>query len=497
MERKPDCVFEVAWEVCNKVGGIYTVVMSKAALLVEQIQQYFLIGPYFPEKARLDLEELDPPEEFRSVFAEMENQGIKCHYGKWLVKGEPRCILLDTSNFTHKKDEIKKALWENFQIDSLGVGWDFEEPMLWSWAAGMLLDRLSKSNFSNDCKMVAHFHEWLSGFGLLNLKANESDIATIFTTHATSLGRTLSGAGRSLYEELDHIDHRKEAKQYNVQAKHLTELACAKHAEAFTTVSETTAMEAEKFLERKADVLLLNGLDISKFPTMEEAAIKHRKNRETIREFISYFFFPHYHFDIDQTLFFFIVGRYELRNKGIDIFIDALARLNDRLKQENYHKTIVVFFWIPRSVQGTKTEISLNKIALDNLQNFVHDNSSVFQKRLMNKILFCNDSSCFASEDALTEDTLIDKDQLQEMKKLRFSFAKKGNPPLSTHNLLGEEHDAIIKRLKEKGLDNKEDDKVKAVFYPVYLTGVDGLIDLPYYEAIMGCHLYRSVPVLL
>lgn len=184
-----------------------------------------------------------------------------------------------------------------------------------------------------------------------------------------------------------------------------------------------------------------------------------------------------------------MVGRYELRDKGIDIFIDALARLNDKLKQENYEKTIVVFFWIPRNVNGTKMEISLSKIAYDNVQHYIGENTEEVQKRLLNMLMRCNDNTCFASEGALTQGGLIGRDHLQELKKLRFSFSKKGNPPISTHNLPNESNDAIINRLLQTGLDNKEDDKVKVVFYPVYLTGVDGLLDLPYYEAIMGCHL--------
>jgi glycogen(starch) synthase len=485
---RPNCLFELSWEVCNKVGGIYTVVMSKAALLVEKMNKYFLIGPYFAEKAKLDLEELDPPEEFKQVFAELEHEGITCHYGKWLVKGEPRCILIDTSQF-HKKNEIKSLLWEKFKIDSLAAGWDFEEPMLWSWAAGILLEKLTKCETCATCNVIAHFHEWLAGFGLLYLKMQNANITTVFTTHATTLGRTLAGSGRNLYEELEAIDPNKEAQNYQIQAKHLTELACAENSTVFTTVSETTALEAEHFLKRKPDVLLLNGLDISKFPTMEEASIKHRKNRETIREFCSYFFLPHYFFDTDKTLFFFIVGRYELRNKGIDVFMDALARLNDRLKKENFDKTIIAFYWIPRDVQQTKIEISLSKIAYDNIQHYISENSKLLQQTILNKTLLCNEASCFTTEDALTKGQLFDKSFLYELKKLRFAFSKPGLPPLSTHNLPNEPFDPIINRLTQIGLDNKEDDKVKVVFYPVYLTGVDGLLDLPYYEAIMGCHL--------
>ncbi|MFQ5475108.1 MAG: glycogen/starch synthase [Candidatus Nanoarchaeia archaeon] len=480
------CLCEVAWEVCNKVGGIYTVVQSKAAIIQEKFQSYMLIGPYFREKARVDFEELEVPDEFKPAYDSLSNEGIKCHYGKWLIKGEPKCTLIDASGFIGKKDEIKKILWDEYKIDSLNTGWDFEEPMLWSWAAGMLIEQLGRGA---DEKGIAHFHEWLAGFGLLYLKWKNSSARTVFTTHATTLGRTLASAERDIYDDIASIDPNKEAYYYQVQAKHLTEVECAKNATVFTTVSETTAQEAEHFIGRKVDVILANGLDISKFPTMEEAAVSHRHNRQVIREFISYFFLPHYYFDTNETLFFFIVGRYEMKNKGIDLFIDALARLNDRLKEEGFGKTIVAFFWIPREVHGTNVEISANKIAYDAIKNYILDTTKMTQQKILDTVMMNERPESYLSERSFTQGQLFDRNTLQDFKKLRLAFAKKGNAPIATHNLPYQEQDAIIRRLVDSGLDNKPDDKVKAVFYPVYLTGVDGLLDLPYYEAIMGCHL--------
>jgi glycogen(starch) synthase len=287
---------------------------------------------------------------------------------------------------------------------------------------------------------------------------------------------------------LETLDPEKEAYARGVQDKFTTERACAQNCDVFTTVSEITGMEAEKILGRKPDVLVLNGLDIERFPTFEVTSIKHRENREIIREFVTYHFFPHYYFDLENTLIFFIVGRYEYKNKGIDIFIKALAKLNDRMKEEGSKKSVVVFFWIPRDVQRVKDELSKNKINFDQFQHFVRKNSDKIQFRILDDIMKCSVEDMKQPE-CLYKDGLFDKEFMIEAKRLKINFAKVGNPLLVTHDMPNEWNDAIIRGFVETGLDNKEDDKVKVVFYPVYLTGVDGLLDLPYYDAIMGCHL--------
>ncbi len=493
MEKpKPDFLFECSWEVCNKVGGIYTVIISKADRMKEQYSNYFLVGPYFEGKAGEDFIEEKPPAELKKVFEELSKEGIECRFGTWQVKGEPKAVLIDSSGFAKEKDSIKKKLWDDFSIDSLNAGCDFEEPVVWAVAAGRLIEKFCRlDNKGNKKKVAAHFHEWMAGAGLLYLKRKGNSkvkAATVFTTHATVLGRTIAGSGGSLYEMIDSMEPAKEAYNYGVQAKHLTEKACAENCDIFTTVSEITSLEAEKILGRKPDVLLLNGLDMRKFPTFEECAIKHRKHREIIREFVAYHFFPHYRFDIEQTLLMFIVGRYEFKNKGIDIFIKSLAKLNEIMKKEGSRKTVVVFFWIPREVHGAKLELSLNKNNYYQIKEFVEGNLSDIQERIIDNIMEC-DVEILNDPKKFQQERLFEKDFVLEAKKIKLNFMKKGNPLIVTHNLPDEEHDAIMWNLNNSGLDNKEDDKVKVVFYPVYLTGVDGLIDLPYYDAITGCHL--------
>lgn len=478
MKPKSDTTFEVSWEVCNKVGGIYTVIKSKVGLMQGNYKNYFLIGPYFEDKARYDFLEQSTPKEFRNIFLELKEQGIVCHYGIWNIPQKPQTILIEFQGLINSKDKLKKDYWEKFKIDSISSGWDFEEPMLWSTAVGELIARYYKNNKN----IVAHFHEWLAGFALLNLKC-----ATVFTTHATMLGRTLCAQGENIYDMLDKINPEKRAKETGVIDKHSTEVACAKACTVFTTVSEITALESEKFLGRKPEVILLNGLDADKFPSFEELSIKHQDNKRIIKEFIAYYFFPYYYFNLDETYVFFIVGRYEFKNKGIDIFIKSLQRLNERLKSEGSKKTFVVFFWIPREVQSTKSELASNKINYHQIKHFLEKQNERIIDNIIENSMQCNEMSCFVGD--FEKKKLVSDEIIQEIAKLRLHFKKEGKPPLITHNISNEYNDEIIRALLANGLDNSYENKVKVIFYPVYLSGVDGLLDLAYYDAITGCHL--------
>lgn len=485
MKARADYLFEASWEVCNKVGGIYTVVKSKAKLLKENYKNYFLIGPYFEKKAQVDFTEKNAPTELKAIFSKLREKGIICHYGIWNIKGEPNCILIESQALSPQKDQFKKLMWDNFQIDSLNSNWDFEEPLLWSMAVGMLLEEIPQAYKTK--KVVGHFHEWLAGFALLYLKLQKSPVKTVFTTHATMLGRTLAGSGRPLYSILNQVNPDEEAKRSGINDKYTTEKACALNTDTFTTVSEITSMEAEKLLGRKADVLLLNGLDTEQFPTFEEISVKHRISREIMREFLSYYFFPYYSFDLEQSLNIFIVGRFEYKNKGLDILLSSLSRLNERLKKENFKKTILVFFWVPREVHSTHTSLSNSKMNYLQLKDFIDDQSEILKNHLINHLLSCP-IDCLDDPSEISKD-LFDKEFMKEAKRIRLNFAKQGNPLLITHHLPNETNDAMLNEFRKAGLNNAPDDKVKVIDYPIYLTGVDGLLDLNYYDAILGCHL--------
>ena len=478
MENKADVLLEVSWEVCNKVGGIYTVVKSKSAKMVEAYGDgYFTIGPYFASKAIGQFEEELPHDACRAAFEEMKKEGIICHCGKWLIEGRPTAILIDFVNYMSKANEIKKEMWDSYKIDSLRAPADYDEPLVWSYVAGMLIEKMLPSLGSR--KVVAHFHEWLSGAGILYLKKKKITVGTVFTTHATVLGRTLANSNIDLYNVWDKINPEQEVLKYNVEAKHGVEKNSAAFADVFTTVSEITGMEASYFLKKKPDVLLPNGLDISKFPTFEEIIIKHKLQRDRIREFMLYYFFPYYTFDPKETLTYFIAGRYEFHDKGIDIYIKALGKLNEKLKQSKSKKTIIAFIWVPANFRNIKHELLENRTLYQDIKDALEEVDDDVEKNLVYS---------FVADKKIQKESLFDEDFLAEMKIRISRFVKKGMPPVSTHDLYGGD-DMILSAINSANLKNREDDPVKIVYYPIYLSGADGLLNLNYYEAMQGSHL--------
>jgi len=473
-EVKADYLCEASWEVCNKVGGINTVLSSKAARVLEYYgSNYCMIGPYFADKIS-EFEEMLPNENFKRAFNELEKEGVTCHYGKWLIEGEPFVVLIDFPRDYNKINEIKQEMWDVFKIDALRAGFDYDEPLLWGYHVGRLIELLA-----DDKKKVAHFHEWLSASALLYLKKNEVKVATIFTTHATVLGRTLASNNIDFYSSWEKIDIHEEIYKWFVEAKHLIEKAAANHADVFTTVSEITGMESEHFLGRKPDILVLNGLDMEKFPTFEEASIEHRKQREKIKEFLLYYFFPYHSFELDDISFYFIAGRYEFKDKGIDFFISALGKLNERMKKENLYKTVVAFIWVPANVKGIKTELLESRTFFEDIKDVMDDDINYIKQKLTYLIV---------SKNKIKAESIFDKDKILELKKKVARLRKKGGVPIATHDLY-EENDPILNKIRECGLNNSMNDHVKVVFYPIYLSGADGLLDLSYYEAMQGCHL--------
>jgi glycogen(starch) synthase len=481
MEAKADYFFELSWEVCNKVGGIYTVITSKIVPMLKFYRQnYFVVGPYFPGKIKNDeLKEKLPPEFLKDIFEKLHTIGIKCHFGTWTIDGEPNTILIDYSDFRYKLNDIKTNNWLNFKIDSINTEFhDYDEPILWSTCTGILLEEIK--NTLKEKKIVAQFHEWLAGGGLLYLKSKNIKIGTVFTTHATMLGRTMATAHLDVYGLLDKINPDEKAKEFGIQAKHFTEKACAHNSDAFTTVSEITGIEATHFYGKKPDLLLPNGLDIQRFPTFDESSIKHKQLKTKLKKFLVAYFFPYYQFDLEDTLFFFFAGRYEFHDKGIDIFIKALSKLNDELKKNHPEKTIVALIWVPAGVKDIKPEILENKNYYEDIKESIQD----ILEDLKDKIIYS-----VVSEKDINQESLLGKSLLLEIERKVARFKKQGTPSLSTHNLFNEQNDEILRCLKANNLNNTKEDRVKAIFYPIYLTGADQLVDLNYYESILACHL--------
>ena len=476
--NKADCLYEISWEVCNKVGGIFTVIKSKAARTVDYYKEnYYLIGPYVADKIIGEFKEMLPHNELKAIFDELKRENIICHYGKWLIEGNPNLILIDFTGFKSRINDIKKELWESYKIDSLQAPPDYDEPVVWSYTAGKLIEKLTRNCGTK--KMCAQFHEWLSGAGLLYLKMKKIKIATVFTTHATILGRTLAGNNINPCSLPTTINPEIEAVKYGIVSKYHIEKNSAKYADIFTTVSEITAIEAEHLLGRKPEVLVLNGLDINRFPTFEDRSIKHRLYKNQIKEFLMYYFFPYYLFDIEDTLIYFLAGRYEFHAKGIDILIKALGKLNQKLKDEKSKLTIVTFIWVPTAIRGVKLELLENRIFFKDIKDSVEEELDEIKRNILTSII---------SNKKITQADLMNPETMDIIKKKVMRFKKQKEPFLVTHDLM-DENDAIVESFNNNNLHNKESDRVKVIYYPTYLTGADGLLDLEYYEAMTGSQL--------
>ncbi len=474
-----DVLFEVSFEICNKVGGIYTVITSKATEMKKFYKDnYFLIGPYLKNNQDIDFIEKEVPDKFKNIVQKLNEKNIQCHYGVWKLKTEQEVILIDYKGLVNDQDQYKKLYWDKFKVDSLFAKWDFIEPLLWSTACGMFIEEY-KNEFNNK-KVVGHFHEWISGFGALWLKSQGSKVGTVFTTHATMLGRSIAGSGQNLYDIINYVNPFDEARRLNVMDKFTAEKACSHFSDVFTTVSEITNIEAKKLLGKEADFLVLNGINNDEFPSFEKTSITHTKTRDKLRDFLISYFNPYYDMDFDHNLIYFAVGRYEFRNKGLDVFIKSLGKLDKQLRNDNSERTVTAILWIPGNPNGIKKEVLENKLYYERIKSHLNSDIDNIKKKIIKGIISQKE---IKPTEIFTEEFLLHNKQNME------HFKRDGNAPLSTHNLNHEENDQILNELKNNNLINSKDNKVKVILYPIYLTGADGLMDVTYYEALCGSHL--------
>lgn len=479
MKIKQPYLFEASWEVCNKVGGIYTVLESKSEYIKAQYgDRYFLVGPYLGETTENDFIVKEKPVLLKKLEDDLVKLGIRLHYGNWLLNSEPQVILIDFKGVFNQINQIKSELWDQYRVDSLGSQFDFDEPIAWSWAVGKLIDLLKKNDLKKE-QVIVQCHEWMAGTAILYLDKNNVDVATVFTTHATFLGRVLAFHNEDFYKELNEINVLEKIKEYNVAAKCSIEKAIALSATVLTTVSEVTAREAEVFYGRKPDVILPNGLDFNRFPNTEEITFKHGEFKKVIKEFIMYYFFPYYEFNLDKTLIYFLIGRNEVHAKGIDIFINSLAELNKKLKNLNSDKTIVAIISVPNATNGVRAELIQNRSIFLNIKQLLDSQTSNIYDKLLRASV---------GEFEIDNQHIFKKALRKELfAKLKF-FKRSGIPPLSTHELTNEAGDDILNLLKQKGLTNKKEDKVKVISCPVYLNGADGLLNTNFYDFMAGAH---------
>jgi len=479
-------VFEVSTEVAHKVGGIYAVLTSKSAQMKKNFKEYYTVGLYDPKTAAVDFEPvLKHP--FHNAFMKLAEQGIKCYFGRWVGANKADCILIDASGLKPKTNEIKTALWDDYRIDSLYSSQFFNDMVVWGKAAGMVLEEILKLDKFGRKPIICQFHEWLTGAGLLHLHKAGTRAGLVFTTHATTMGRTMAEHGEDLVSEITHgLQHGKtlddaRAKAYNIEYIHTLEKACAHKADAFTTVSKVTADEAKYLLGKYPDSMTLNGLAIQNYPSMEELSNMHAENKQRVKHFVLSFFSPYYYLHTEDCLYFFTAGRYEYHNKGFDLLIDSLAQLNEKLKKENSKKTVVIFLWIPAATKGGDVEVMDNIALFEAMEEETMGNLDEIREHIIDSV--CNGQ-------LPTKAKVFDEPFLYDLKQMIVKLrSKRGtNPPICAMEL-ADQNDLILRVLKEKGLDNSEDDRVKVIYYPTYLSSVDGLLGLNYNQAITGCHL--------
>jgi phosphorylase/glycogen(starch) synthase len=347
-ESKKRFLFEVSWEVCNKVGGIYTVIKSKLPEATKEFSEdYILIGPLmdtnpeFIEDTSIGLVNLK---------AKLKMAGITAKIGVWNHETKPRVILVSYKDGLDQ-NKLLFQLWEDFGIDSMSGGWDYIEPILFSVTAAKVIEALS--SFYSDSDIIAQFHEWMTGAGLLYLKKKCPHIATIFTTHATVLGRSMAGNGIDIYKILSTINTDQEAIRYNVCAKHSLEATTAREADCFTTVSQITAIEAKHILNAETHIILPNGFAVKAIPSYRENPEYFKKHRERLLKFASGFLGKE--IKEKETLIVSTSGRYEFHNKGIDLLLEALAEL--KKNQEQLSKNLVVYLFITGGSPYTQHQI--------------------------------------------------------------------------------------------------------------------------------------------
>ena len=497
-------VFEISNEIANKIGGIYTVIATKAPEMHKLVGpgNYLAIGLYNSFKAKNDFEELDVPKDLEESFSKVRLEGIDVKYGRWIGGGGVETILVDPSHLldvpliTGKKerkiDEIKGLLWDWFKIDSLWMPEVFDPMVSFGWAAGVLITHLLECQRYKGKNIVGHFHEWISGSGLLYLKHNHAKIATVFMTHATQLGRNIAMGEEDINEVVDEYLEKGEtippqkAYQYQVEGTHQLEVVCANNADILITVSEAVAREAECILGRKPDFVIPNGMNFDTITKKEELEEKHNLSRMQINRFIEAYFNPYYEVNTEELLIVHISGRYEFHNKGIDVFIKALKEVNEKLKSEKENnKEIIAFIWVPAPVSGIRNEIlksmerakqqrEILQAPLLRIEEWMSRTRKSFEKTLKEKTL----------------NQFFNEDEIKSLTKLATYVAKiedNSNPPICPFNL--NERDTIYRNLRELNLVNKNHDKVKVIFYPTYLSKNDNLLELEYYDAVAGCDM--------
>lgn len=481
----PSCIVEVAWEVCNQVGGIYTVIRSKAPAMVQHANgPYCMIGPYLSRNIQAELEPLDDQEDlFGQAASMLRKRGYDVHYAEWLIPGKPRVVLLNPNAVQDKSlNVVKYLLWKNHGISTPSNNSLIDQVISFGFLTKLFFDELIKL-IDHKHPVIAHFHEWMAGLPLIDMKRERMPVKSVFTTHATQLGRHLAINSPLFYAHLPFFKWEEEARKFGIETEARIEFACAQNADLLSTVSEVTARECKHLLKRKPELVLPNGLNIERFEALHEFQNQHVMYKEEIHRFIMAHFFQSYPFDLNKTIYFFTSGRYEFRNKGFDLTIEALSRLNQRLIKEKADVTVVMFFITKRDYHSIYPEVLQSKAMMQEL----FQTTEAIQQQVGKHLFF---ESTVRDDNHLPDlNTFVDEYWKLRYRRTLQAWKTKKNPLIITHRLINEDADEILKALHAKKLVNSADDPVKIVYHPDFITTSSPLFGMDYNQFVRGCHL--------
>ncbi|KAI9781338.1 MAG: glycogen synthase isoform 1 [Peltula sp. TS41687] len=477
-------LFECSTEVANRVGGIYSVIKSKASVTTAEYgDRYTLIGPLNRQSAAVEVEPLTPTNPAMvDTIAAMVSRGLGLVYGRWLIEGAPRVLLIDTKTGYKYLDEWKGDLWNTAGIPSPPGDDETNEAVVFGYLIAWFLGEYLAHD--KERAVIAHFHEWLAGVALPLTKRRKMDLTTIFTTHATLLGRYLCAGSVDFYNNLQYFDVDAEAGKRGIYHRYCIERAATHSADVFTTVSHITAYESEHLLKRKPDGVLPNGLNVVKFSAMHEFQNLHQQAKEKIHDFVRGHFYGHIDFEPENTLYLFTSGRYEYRNKGVDMFIESLARLNHRLKMSGSKMTVVAFIIMPAQTHSLTVEALKGQAVIKSLRDTVDVIERRVGKRLFERSLTWHEGDNLPDEKEL----ITNQDRIVLRRRL-FAMKRHALPPIVTHNMANDAEDPILNQIRRVQLFNHPSDRVKVVFHPEFLNSANPVLSMDYDEFVRGTHL--------
>ncbi len=479
-------IFETAWEVCNQVGGIYTVIRSKAPSMSKRLgDNYTVIGPYFSDKADSEFEHNPLPDTpIGWAIKKMWDMGLDVHYGTWLISGRPRAILFNTDSIKYKLKDIKSKISTRYQINLDDTDELFDDVVAFGELSNIFYENFSHFHDWNAQNVIIHFHEWMAVSHLADLKYNNLPFKIVFTTHATILGRYLAMNDEDFYQHLPFYNWFKEAAHFNILPQVSFERLAAHNSDVLTTVSNITGKECTHLLGRTPDTILPNGLNIDRFKATHKIETLHTEYKEKIHRFTMGHFFHNYSFELDKTIYLFTSGRFEYKNKGYDLSLEAMARLNYMLKESGSDKTVILFIISKQPQYSINPQVLESRGVMEELRKGV----SSIAEEIKEKLFVAAASNPENPTLPNLNDFVDDYWRLRYRRSLN-NWKSDRLPPVVTHNLVDDSNDDVLKFLRRSNLVNNKEDRVKIIYHPDFISESNPLFGLDYSQFVRGCHM--------